>query len=509
MGSTNNKVIAKNTIVLYLRMIISMLISFYTSRLILKSLGVVDFGIYNVVSGFVVMLSFLNLSLSNSTQRYLIYYLGKGNLNKLKEVFSASLLIHSIFALVIVVVCECAGLWYIHMVMVFPIERMGAALVAFHCSIVSLFFVIIAVPFYADIIAHEKMGAYAAITLIDAVLRLGIAIALKFSQNDRLVIYAILLMVSQISIQLSYGYYSKTHFNEVGFVKQIGLKLIKEMLAFSGWTIIGNLAFILYSQGTNMILNVFFGPIVNTARGLAAQVQGSLIQFCSSFQTAVNPQIIKQYASDDLLSMNILVLRSSKISFFLLYFISIPIFVEADSLMALWLEELPPYLVGFVRLSVLVSFITALANPFATAISATGIIKKYQLIIGGILLLNLPVSLLFLYLGFSPYCVYFIQLAIEIFAIIVRIIFFSSQISIKIFDYLSQVLLRIVITLPICLFIPLWLKKQLCLNMIVELITITIFSWFISVIFIYCVGMTCEERISLKSIVKTKLTKFK
>lgn len=430
MGSTNNKVIAKNTIVLYLRMIISMLISFYTSRLILKSLGVVDFGIYNVVSGFVVMLSFLNLSLSNSTQRYLIYYLGKGNLNKLKEVFSASLLIHSIFALVIVVVCECAGLWYIHMVMVFPIERMGAALVAFHCSIVSLFFVIIAVPFYADIIAHEKMGAYAAITLIDAVLRLGIAIALKFSQNDRLVIYAILLMVSQISIQLSYGYYSKTHFNEVGFVKQIGLKLIKEMLAFSGWTIIGNLAFILYSQGTNMILNVFFGPIVNTAR-LAAQVQGSLIQFCSSFQTAVNPQIIKQYASDDLLSMNILVLRSSKISFFLLYFISIPIFVEADSLMALWLEEVPPYLVGFVRLSVLVSFITALANPFATAISATGIIKKYQLIIGGILLLNLPVSLLFLYLGFSPYCVYFIQLAIEIFAIIVRIIFFLLKYQLK------------------------------------------------------------------------------
>lgn len=164
---------------------------------------------------------------------------------------------------------------------------------------------------------------------------------------------------------------------------------------------------------------------------MAAQVQGSLIQFCSSFQTAVNPQIIKQYASDDLLSMNILVLRSSKISFFLLYFISIPIFVEADSLMALWLEEVPPYLVGFVRLSVLVSFITALANPFATAISATGIIKKYQLIIGGILLLNLPVSLLFLYLGFSPYCVYFIQLAIEIFAIIVRIIFFLLKYQLK------------------------------------------------------------------------------
>ncbi len=505
MSSVDNKRIAKNTLALYVRMLLIMLVTLYTSRVVLQKLGVVDYGIYNVVGGFVTMLSFLSLALSNSTQRFIIYYLGKGNDNQLEKVFSTAILSHLSLALLISIACEIIGLWYIHNVMVLPNDRLSAALAAFHFAVISLFVVIISVPYYADIIAHEKMSVYAIISITDSFLRLGVAFAISASSYDKLVVYAALMMLTQIVVQILYRQYSKSHFKEARFKYSFTLSLFKEMMSFTGWTVIGNLAFTLHSQGTNMVLNYFFGPVVNTARGLAMQVQNSMVQFCNSFQTSVNPQIIKNYASGQLREMNMLILRSSKVSFFLLYFISLPLIFETETILAIWLKVVPDYLVGFVQISAFISMMTALANPLGTAVSATGNIKKYQIVIGGVLLLNIPFSYMLLRIGMSPYIVYVVQLVIECVALILRLALFNHLISLNIVDYLKVVVFRIVVTLPICCFFIYLFKVNVHSHRIIELITVTIACWIISAIVIWFLGITNNEKEIVMTFVKNKL----
>lgn len=505
MSSTDNKRIAKNTIALYIRMLLIMLITLYTSRIVLQNLGVVDYGIYNVVGGFVTMLSFLNLALSNSTQRFIIYYIGKGDVSLLEKVFSTAIMSHLLLGLIIAVVCEVVGLWYIHNIMVLPNERLEAALFAFHFAVLSLVVVVITVPYYADIIAHERMSVYAIISIIEAVLRLGIAWAISMSSYDRLIFYAALMMASHILIQLSYRHYSKKHFKEANFRYSFDPPLFRKMLSFTGWTVIGNLAFTLHSQGTNMLLNYFFGPVVNTARGLAMQVQNSMVQFCNSFQTSVNPQIIKNYASGQLRDMNLLILRSSKVSFFLLYFITLPLIFETETILTIWLKEVPEYLITFVQLSAFVSMMTALANPLGTSVSATGEIKTYQIVIGGILLMNIPCSYILLKIGFSPYCVYVVQIFIECVALLTRLFLFNKLISLDIAEYFKVVILRILMTLPTCCIIIYFIKTQLKLSSFHELFIITILCWLVSIIVIWLLGITRQEKNICISFIKNKI----
>lgn len=505
MSGIDNKRIAKNTIALYIRMLLIMLIALYTSRVVLQNLGVIDYGIYNVVAGFVTMLSFLNLALSNSTQRFIIYYIGKGDENQLERVFSTAMISHILLGVIIAVVCEIVGLWYIHNVMVLPLERLDAALYAFHFAVISLFFGIVTVPYYADIIAHEKMSVYAAVSIIEALLRLGIAFVISVSSYDRLFFYAGLMMAAHVLIQLTYRQYSKIHFKEARFKYSFNRALFKEMMSFTGWTVIGNLAFTLHSQGTNMLLNYFFGPVVNTARGLAMQVQNSMIQFCNSFQTSVNPQIIKNYASGQIKEMNKLILRSSKISFFLLYFITLPLIFETETILSIWLKEVPAHLVIFVQLSAFISMMTALANPLGTAVSATGNIKTYQIVIGGILLLNIPCSFVLLKIGLAPYFVYIIQLIIECAALLTRLSLFNKLISLSFFEYLKTVLFRIAATLPVCCILLYLFKSCIHLNSVVELIIVTLFSWVVSAIIIWMLGLTKDERLMLINFAKSKI----
>lgn len=509
MSSTDNKRIAKNTLALYIRMLLIMLITLYTSRVVLQQLGEVDYGIYNVVGGFVTMLSFLSLALSNSTQRFIIFYIGKGNDEQLEKVFSTAILSHLSLAIIIVIACEIIGLWYIHNIMVLPPERLKAALISFHFAVASLAVVVISVPYYADIIAHEKMSVYAVISIVDALLRLLVAFAISASSFDRLIVYAALMLFTQVIIQLLYRNYSKRNFKEARFKYTFSPNLFKEMMSFTGWTVIGNLAFTLHSQGTNMVLNYFFGPVVNTARGLAMQVQNSIVQFCNSFQTSVNPQIIKTYASGQLRDMNLLILRSSKVSFFLLYFISLPLFFETEAVLTIWLKEVPEYLVGFVRISVFVSMMTALANPLGTAVSATGNIKKYQLIIGGVLLLNVPFSYLLLRIGMSPYIVYIVQFIIECVALVLRLTLFNNLISLSIIEYLKTVIFRIVLTLPICCALVYLFKMYFPLQGIYELIVVTLVCWCVSAIVIWLLGMTKNEKIVVVNFIINKINEWR
>ena len=305
---------------LYIRMLFTMGVSLFTSRVILQTLGVEDYGVYSVVGGIITMFAFINGGMISATQRYLTFEIGKGNLPQLKKVFSTSLQIHAIIALIIVLLGETVGLWFLYEKLVIPADRMNAAVWVYQCSIIACVVNIMSVPYNADIIAHEKMSAFAYISVLEVSLKLLIVYALYFTPWDKLITYAFLILSVQLIIRFVYARYCSKHFEESHYQHKIDKSLFKEMFTFAGWSFWGNLAGVLYTQGVNMMLNVFFGPIVNAARGIAVQVQSAVQQFVSNFQVALNPQITKNYATGHLTQMHNLMFRSARFSFFLLFF---------------------------------------------------------------------------------------------------------------------------------------------------------------------------------------------
>ena len=322
---SNNKRIAKNTVYLYLRMIIQLIVGLYSSRILLQALGVSDYGIYNVVGGVVAMFSFLNGSMATATDRFLAYELGNGEINQtqMRKVFSTALLIHFVVAFLFLVLCETVGLWYMYNMLVVPTDRFNAALWVFQFSIITGIISIISVPYNATIVAHERMNAFAYIAIVEVTIQLFIALFLNYTNiGDNLIIYGLLLMISQLIIRLIYGIYCKRHFTEVSGKYLFDKDLCKEMSKFSFWILNGSVAVVGYTQGLNLLLNYFFGPVVNAARGIAVIVQTKMMGFCSNFQMAVNPQIIKLYAEKDYKNMHQLVCSSSLFSFFSSFIIS-------------------------------------------------------------------------------------------------------------------------------------------------------------------------------------------
>lgn len=397
--SANNRRIAKNTLLLYFRMILNMLVALYTSRIVLNTLGVTDFGIYNVVGGVVSMFGFLNGLLSTTIQRYMTFELGKGNLNTFNKVFNISQIILGLLSLLIIILAETVGLWFLYNKLVIPVDRMEAALWVFQASIASTVIMLMSVPYNAVIIAHEKMSVFAYISIIEVCLKLGMVFFLFLFDMDKLVLYSFLMFIVQISIRMIYGVYCSRHFSGTRFRLLIDKSLIKEMLSFTGWNLFGNIAFLMYTQGVNILLNMFFGPLVNAARAVAVQAQGAISQFSTNFQMALNPQITKSYAIRDYSYMHKLINRSSKFTFLLLLFISLPIMIETHMVLFLWLGDVPAYSVAFLRIMIVTVIIDAVANPLMVAASATGDVKKYQSLIGGLLLLMLPISYIVLKLG--------------------------------------------------------------------------------------------------------------
>ena len=458
--SSANKRIAKNTLVLYVRMLFTMGISLFTSRVILQTLGVEDYGISSVVGGVISMFTFINAAMVSSTQRYLNFELVRGDANQLRSVFSTSLQIHALIALAIIVLSETVGLWFLNEKLVIPEARMTAAMWVYQCSILSCAVSIMSTPYNAVIVAHEKMSAFAYISILDVSLKLLVVYLLVVLPFDKLIILAILNLLVQLFIRYIYTLYCHRHFPESYFQFRFNKTLFKEMFGFAGWSFWGNLAAILYTQGLNMMLNIFFGPIVNAARGIAVQVQSAVQQFVGGFQTALNPQITKNYASNNLPQMHSLMFRSARFSFLLLFFLSLPVLMETNFILTLWLKTVPDDAVIFTQIMICISLIYTTANPCIIANQATGKVKIYQMVVGGILLLILPISYVVLKLGAPAYSVFIVHFCIESLAQFSRMYMLRKLIHLPLWQYMKNIYLPIVSTVAIAIILPLVVHMQ-------------------------------------------------
>lgn len=452
--SANNKRIAKNTLLLYVRTLFVMLVTLYTSRVVLNTLGVTDYGVYNVVGGVVAMFGFINGSMSSATQRYITFALGKGDMKRLQTVFSTALQIQFLIAALIVVLGETVGLWFMYTQMQIPADRMDAAFWVLQCSIVSTVVMIISVPYNADIIAHEKMSAFAYISILEVVLKLVIVFALVIFPFDKLIFYAFLILAVQLLIRFCYNHYCNKHFEESKYKHVRDKALFKEMTGFAGWSMFGNLASVLFGQGLNMLLNVFFGPVVNAARAISVQVQSAIQQFVGNFQMALNPQITKTYAKGEMSEMHKLMFRSARFSFYLLFFLSLPVLFETNFILTVWLKTVPENTVIFLRIMICTSLIYTLSNPLMVANQATGKVRKYQAVCGTILLMILPVSYVCLKLGCPAYSVFIVHFCMEAITQLVRMFMLRPLIGLKVRDYFINIYLRVAVVIALSVILP-------------------------------------------------------
>lgn len=399
---SNSKTIAKNTVFLYFRMFVIMIISLFTSRVVLQTLGVDDYGIFQAVGGIVGMLSFINNALATGSSRFLTYAMGENVEGKLKRVFSTTLTAHVILASVIVLVAETVGLWFLYNKMVIPPERMGAAVYAFHLSIITAFFTITQVPYSACIIAHEKMSVYAYVSMIEAAFRLIIVYLLMIGDVDKLKLYATLLCIIQVGIILFYRLYCTRKFEEVNLHLSIDKSIFKEISSFSGWSMFANASIALNNQGVLILLNMFFAPAVVAARSISLQVNGVANQFVSNFQTAANPQIVKLYAAGDRQGSKSLLLRTTKVSFYLMFVLALPIVLTSKTLLQLWLGIVPDYAAIFLQLVVIQSLFQVFDVSFYRALYAKGRIRENALISPTLGFIQFPIVYLLFKMGCSP-----------------------------------------------------------------------------------------------------------
>lgn len=496
--SSDNKRIAKNTLLLYVRMLFLMLIGLYTSRINLQSLGIDNFGIYNVVGGVIAMFSIFTGSLAAAISRDITYELGKGNKEKLNIVFSSSVTIQIIMALVIVIIAEIGGVWFLNEKMVIPSDRLYAANWVLQFSIVMFVVNLVSVPYNACIIAHEKMSAFAYFTIYEGIMKLLIAYAIFITPFDKLITYAALLLILSLSMRLVYGIYCSRKFEECHYRLVFDKGMLKQMGSFAGWTMIGNLAWVGYSQGLNILLNLFFGPSVNAARGVAMQVNEKVSNFCTNFQMALNPQITKSYAIGDLDRMHTLIYASSKYSYFMLLLLSLPIMVETPSILHYWLGVYPEHSVWFVRLIFMVLMVDSLSNPIIVGAQANGHIKNIQIFVGFILLLIVPVSYIVLRMGFPPESVFTVHLSIVILAQIVRLYIVRPLIKLSIAEYLQNVLVKIVMVTCVSVVIPLAMHHLLPANFF-NMVLVCICSCLSVALSVYFLGLKQNERIKINN----------
>lgn len=465
-------------------MLFGMLVSLFTSRVILQTLGVEDYGVYNVVGGVITMFTFLNSAMSSATSRYITFEIGKGNMEQLKKVFSTALQIHAAIALLIVTLGETAGLWFLMNELVIPDGRMEAAMWVYQCSIVTAVVTIMSVPYNADIIAHEKMSAFAYISVLEILLKLAIVYLLVALPFDKLKVYAVLVLLVGLLIRYIYTRYCHKHFEESHYIHRIEKSLLKEMSSFAGWSFWGNLAGILYTQGLNMMLNIFFGPVVNAARGIATQIQSVVTQFVTNFQMALNPQITKTYASGELDKMHSLMFRSARFSFMLLFFLSLPIMLETNYILTLWLGIVPENTVIFARIIIAISLIYTIANPCVIANQATGKVKVYQAVVGGLLLLILPISYVVLKLGAPAYSVFIVHFCVESVAQFARMYMLRNMIDLPLLSYVKNIYLPIMGVVALSMVLP-----MLVYNNMQE-----------GFIRLLAVGMTCVLSVAMTSL---------
>ncbi len=459
--SENNKRIAKNTLLLYVRMVFLMLVTLYSSRVILKALGVEDYGIYNVVGGIVTMFQMLSGSLSAAITRFITFELGRGDCVKLRAIFSTAINIQLFLGLVIIVLAETVGLWFLECKMVIPENRLVAAIWVYQFSILTFLINLISVPYNSEIIAHECMDAFAYIGIFDALGRLAVAFLIAYAPFDRLIYYSVLMCVLALILRFIYWLYCKRKFEECKYECTWDSKLLKEMFSFAGWNFIGSSSAILREHGGAILINLFFGPTVNAAKGIATQVNSAVTAFTNNFLTAVQPQITKSYASGERKYMMSLLFKSIRLSFYMLLVLTLPIFTETSNILNLWLGSVPNYSIAFVQLTLVFTLSEAVSHPLVTAMLATGKIRNYQLVVGGIQMLNLPLSYLCLYLGMDAQFVLVVSIILSQCCLFARLMMLRNMIGLSVWGFLRQVYMNIFVVTLVAVPIPILLSLLL------------------------------------------------
>ena len=499
MVLSSNTTIAKNTLFLYVRTFILLLISLYTSRVILKTLGVEDFGVYTAVAGVVAMLSMITSPLSGAVSRFLSYEIGRDNKEIINKVFSTSVFTCFLFIIIAVVLLETIGIWFINNKMVIPVGRETAVIWVFQFALLSFSFHLVAIPYNAAIIAYEKMNVFAYIGIIDSVLKLVVALSLSLFGSDRLVLYSFLLAIEALLITAIYYIYCKAKFSTCKRLSILGIKgYFRNIFAYTGWQFFGGAASTLHIQGTNILLNLYGGPIANAAQGIANQVNSAVLSFVTNFTTAFNPGIIKSYASNNRNRMFQLVYLGARFSFYVFLFLAIPLLIETEQILGIWLGQVPEHAVNLVRLVILYSMIEAVSKSVMIAINATGNIRLYQIIVGGILILNIPISIIFLEFNFPIEITGIIAICLAVVAFYARLIICRNLLGLSIKVFHIKILLNILIVSFVAIPIPVCIYAFLEPSML-RLLLVIITTVFFSFISVFWIGCNSEER---KNIVK-------
>ena len=488
----NSKRVAKNTLVLYVRMFFMMLISLYTSRVVLNTLGVEDFGVYQVVGGFVTMFSILSTSLANAISRYITFSLGKGDLEESRRVYSTAIMIQAGLALIIGIIIEIIGVWFLYNKMVIPEGRLHAAFWVMQCSIAGFCIGLLSVPYNAEIVAHEKMDIYAYFSLLDALLKLGTVYCLYVSPFDKLISYAVLVLITAILMRIIYALYCKRHFAECDFEFEIDHSLLKEIGSFAGWNFLGEGVWILSTQGINILINTFFGVTLNAARGVAEQINGAIGKLSGNFTTALTPQITKTFASKELDAMHSLINRGTKLSYILMLLMALPIYIEMPYILRLWLKNVPDYAVTFSRLSIISSLIIVIGSNLVKAQLATGDIKRYQIIISLCGIWTLPLTWLAFKFGCSPEWSYHIFNVLWFIIIFVRIYLVKDLIKLDWRFFCKDVLGRmILVTIFSTLFTsPILVLRESFWRLLLTFVSTTVAIGILTIL----IGCNREER---------------
>lgn len=500
----DNRRIAKNTVYLYIRTFLVMLIALYTSRVILQTLGVNDYGIFNAVGGVVSMFQIISGSLAAAISRYITFALGKGNMERLRQVFSTSMMVQILIGVAVLILGETLGLWFVNTYMNIPEGRMEAANWVWHCSLFSFVIGLIYVPFNAMIIAHEHMNMYAFLSIFDAVAKLVIVLLLPFFGLDRLALYSILLVGISLTNFSVYYFYCRHHFCESHFEKPKDMGLIKEITNFAGFSFLNNAANILNSQGLNVLINIFFGVAFNAARGIATQVEGAVMQFVDNIIMAINPQITKSYAVGDKGRMFMLVCSGSRFAYFLMLFFALPVFLETDFILKLWLGTVPEYTVVFVHLSLIGSMVKMLGNTGYTACMATGNIKRYSIIITVVGIFVFPLVYLAFKLSAPVEWAYYIFIAVYTAVLFVRLGLMKQMIEFPPQMFIKEVLLPVSLVTIAAVIAPLIVLHYIEAGWL-RLISVLLVSTVSCVLFIYLIGLKRYERDSLMKTLANKI----
>lgn len=504
---TNNKRVAKNTLYLYFRTLFVMGVTIFTSRIILDTLGVDDYGIYSVVGGFVSMFSVLSGTLTAASQRFIAYELGKSQSN-IRKVFSTAVNIHLILALIILLLLESVGLWFLNCKMNIDPDRLAAANWVFQCSVITFCVNLISIPYNAAIIAYEKMSAFAYISILEVLLKLGAVYALYVIAFDSLIIYSIFMLFVAVILRLIYGIYCGRNFPDCRYSTALEQSIFKEMMSFSGWNFIGSSAAILNNQGINMLINIFFGVSLNAARGIATQVDSAINTFVQNFMMALNPQITKSYAAGDYEYVNKMIILGSKFAFFLFWLLCLPVYLNTDFILGVWLKEVPPFAALFVQLGIIYTLCQNLSQCLYTTMLATGRIKKYQIIVGGLSLLAFPVAWIFFEMGLQGEFGYWAMIIFSVVCLVARLVLLQEMVpEFRGWYFVKKVICPIAITVSIvsCLsyvghsFAPEtdW-KSFIVETMICTMINMSI---------IVFVGLTKTERGQVINLVRSKIKK--